>query len=82
MPAETSLLRLEHLPTRQWFGAHAGCLGRVPAEGFRVELHQMQGMDSPSASWITLSRKGPITRVCWGQAPMVGRVGAARVFGA
>ncbi|MGY3058705.1 small ligand-binding sensory domain FIST [Streptomyces sp. TE3672] len=62
--------------------AHAECLGRVPAEGFSVEIHQLQEMDSPPTSWITLSRKSPVTRVCWGATPMVGRAGPARVFGA
>ncbi|MFF3786007.1 hypothetical protein [Streptomyces sp. NPDC001933] len=35
-------MAVEHLPTRQWFGAHAGCLNGVLAEGFGVELHLMQ----------------------------------------
>ncbi|GGV84810.1 hypothetical protein GCM10015535_30580 [Streptomyces gelaticus] len=41
------------------FGAHAECLDGV-------ELHLMQRVDAPTPSWITLSRKWPVPRVCWG----------------
>lgn len=37
----TMELAVEHLPTRQWFGAHARCLNEVLAERFSVEIHQM-----------------------------------------
>lgn len=37
----TMELAVEHLPTRQWFGAHARCLNEVLAERFSVEIHEM-----------------------------------------
>lgn len=37
----TMELAVEHLSTRQWFGAHGGCLNGVLAEGFSVEVHLM-----------------------------------------